>query len=343
MKKDRRSLVWGLLVLIGLLHLGCSGSNKLVDLQQVPEQKCIVFGKMTLIDGGEPLRWDSVYADKDQNLIILSKASSSLLGYRIDGEGYFFWALDPGEYEIVSMAVYGTKPLYPRKSMIRLKFTVPDKVSSVCIGELVFFAGKRSYGSEVHEDCPDAVDRFKKRFPMIGERPAHRPMEVVRIGGYRKIQPICREFWGIGCGKKESPLEHFYFYGIRPVTPHTNIDAPASIETRLPLFEWEPSSVPDIKYDLIVYESAIWRMNPVIETEFPGEIVLYQEGLDEPRYQTTSELKPSKTYYWTVRLRKDDTVTSWSRYSFKTFYYYGVEAKGQLFRFSTPPHGPGSR
>lgn len=108
-------------------------------------------------------------------------------------------------------------------------------------------------------------------------------------------------------------------------------------ESIQPTFKWSPSTEPDVRYDLIVYEcvetfgkwGGIYRV--------PGKEIYLRENIQSTEHRIEEALKPGKKYYWSVRIRKGDKIGPWSRYDYFLFLGLGiVQANNQLFLFQTP-------
>ncbi len=96
---------------------------------------------------------------------------------------------------------------------------------------------------------------------------------------------------------------------------------------------------PDVQYDFIIYESdrlpfqyhpADWSI---------GSVVYYREGLKEPEHKLEEPLKPHRGYYWSVRVRRGENVSDWSRFTDYACYGYYSRCgiyKYPFFVFQTP-------
>ena len=68
-----------------------------------------------------------------------------------------------------------------------------------------------------------------------------------------------------------------------------------------------------------------------------GRLVAYAKGLAQPSWQPEQPLEPDQRYFWSVRLRRGEDVSSWSTYSYFNFFLIGFSSgHGQWFRFITP-------
>jgi len=123
-------------------------------------------------------------------------------------------------------------------------------------------------------------------------------------------------------------------HGVTPISPEVGQDP--TVETLQPTFRWEPVAGQDARYDFIIYESYGGIMAAV------GREVYYREGLQEPEHTIEVELKPKHGYFWSVRVRRGEEVSEWSRYDFRDvggvpFWVLArFEHDYPFFRFRTP-------
>ena len=305
------------------LTISCSHSSFIENAEKIPGDRCVVIGKFTLIDDGEYLSWNSFYSKFRHLLVILPpEPSEPLLNY-LFGDGYTYWDLSPGEYTIAGLVpVLG--PNIMEADMFRTKFTVPEGAESLYIGEVIVNKGKRRYTYEIRNNFSSVQEELKKKFPDGDTKPIVDVMQEVKIGTYDAIEPICGDQWGMDCGKMSCvEYSEHYFAGIRPISPPANVVFTASpvIYGLKPEFRWQPSKAADVSYDLVVYESI--KMSPFDYNRpyIPGRIVLYKQSLKSPSYQMVQEFKTNERYCWTVRMRKNGTVTNWSSISLPNLYF----------------------
>ena len=115
-------------------------------------------------------------------------------------------------------------------------------------------------------------------------------------------------------------------HGVTPISPKGGLSSwsrrPLTVESLEPTFRWEPVPEQDARYDFIIYES-----HGI--TAAVGREVYYREGLQEPEHTIEVELKPKREYFWSVRMRRGEEVSEWSRYTYTPDEY-------PFFRFRTP-------
>jgi hypothetical protein len=69
----------------------------------------------------------------------------------------------------------------------------------------------------------------------------------------------------------------------------------------------------------------------------PGQLALYQENLAAPELALIQPLKPKTRYYWSVRARDRDVVSSWSRAGHFNFMVVAwTRGSGEWFAFESP-------
>jgi micrococcal nuclease len=83
-----------------------------------------------------------------------------------------------------------------------------------------------------------------------------------------------------------------------------------TVDTLQPTFRWEPVAEPDARYDFVIYDS---YAPPSIG---PRGKVYYRQGLQEPEHTLEVSLQPDRKYYWSVRMRREEEVSEWSRFDY---------------------------
>ena len=131
------------------------------------------------------------------------------------------------------------------------------------------------------------------------------------------------------------------FHGVKPIYPgvgNPNYDPP-TVDSLQPILRWKPSPVPDVSYDLIIYEcvkaGSFGSWEGIQRTM--GKVAYYREGIPEPEHKVEESLKADREYYWSVRVRQGEKVSAWSVYDYDLFLVTAyMFAKNQFFRFKTP-------
>ena len=110
--------------------------------------------------------------------------------------------------------------------------------------------------------------------------------------------------------------------GVTPTYPKVgplDLAIPA-VDNLTPQFRWNPAGEPDVTYDFVIYEGpGKPRFGEIFEFgygmgERPGARVYYREGLTQPEHRVERPLQPGTVYYLSVRVRRGQTVSDWSRF-----------------------------
>ena len=126
-------------------------------------------------------------------------------------------------------------------------------------------------------------------------------------------------------------------HGITPISPRAGMsswtDEPPVVETLQPTFRWEPVDESNARYDFVIFQS----YDHLGQEAVVGRKVYYREGLQEPEHTVEVSLQPGQHYYWSVRVRRGEEVSDWSRFDYSNWFscspYYREFA---FFRFRTP-------
>lgn len=97
-----------------------------------------------------------------------------------------------------------------------------------------------------------------------------------------------------------------------------------TIATLQPTLQWQAVPGSGVTYDLVMYEE---------EQENP---LLSKEGLTEASFKVESELKPGTLYRWTVRSRKGDVISEWTKQETTVFVGVAFSKQRRIMRFFTP-------
>lgn len=135
------------------------------------------------------------------------------------------------------------------------------------------------------------------------------------------------------------------FHGVTAVSPKTGHPFfPTKVGNLQPILQWESSSQGDETYDVIIFEVLVRDAKRDIISGEPrlaygttGKMVYYRERIKETYHKLEDPLEPSTHYYWSVRVRKGDEVSEWSRYDYHLEILVAyVHAYNQWFYFKTP-------
>jgi hypothetical protein len=99
----------------------------------------------------------------------------------------------------------------------------------------------------------------------------------------------------------------------------------------------ETLAVEGVTYDLVIYEAFKPELDLTGMHRERGKLIFYAEGIRDPRYQLESPLPGDAPYMWSVRLRKDDTVSTWTVTSYFVFFIVGsVRGSGKWYGSRRP-------
>ena len=288
----------------------------------------LVFGRVAAVKDGKPVENLQGLQLSGASLVLLKigEADGSLV--TLPSDGFFVWALPPGEYMLVEFQ-YATEGA--RRALdLRARFTVPDDRVSMYIGSLRVVYAKGLHAAGLIDEYDAAVATLRQARPDAPPNVVKSLMEQEeRLGSYASVVSACDRRWSIDCGD--------YQYGVRPLYPPHSSSTFTEVSSRTPTFRWSPSGRPGVKYDLVIYQSISCRSMTLMSERRAGCVVLYREGLDVNQFTPEEPLAPDQKYLWSVRFRDDDTVSAWSSTGHFTFFVIGFSgASGELFAFKTP-------
>ncbi len=315
-------------VLAALLLLGCSAAPTMKDAVDVTPDSRIAFGSAEVWSGDKQETWGMKWMGANHfYLVILPPGSDEAITYRLDDDGAFFWALEPGEYLLVGY--HWSDEGVQQTGGIGSTFVVPESGGDVYLGTIVF-----------HAFGPYLMPRFEDRFATLAAQydarfPARRGTSVKLlleaaepVGNFANLRGECDEHWRIECDKR--------FQGITPIAPRVSQSGFPTVGSLTPEFRWKPCPKDGVSYDFVLYEAAAYSFDQLTPLYMKGRIVAYEEGLAESSWQPDKPLRPDTRYFWSVRMREGDTVSHWSTQSHSTFLLvYMSWSAGQWFQFKT--------
>lgn len=319
------------LTLIAIL-LGASAARaeplpwRIKNVQQAAPGQSLVVGSIRYFkDGDETKKCSDGGAPCD--IIILPPGTSKAVVWEFSRSGDFTWSLPPGQYIVLAIARMDVG--WNIKSM-RGVFTVPADGRPIYIGELLFGVKGYRYAIGLHDGFEKAASLFDAAHPDKAGTLAKALLKPEEDGAtFSGVTSICAEEWRITCTKN--------FTGVTPVLPSDGTGFTA-ITTRQPQFRWGASADSAVTYDLTLYEAATFNDDGWYRQYVEGRMIAYRQGLTKPEWQPEEQLEAGRRFYWSVRLRKGDIVSTWSTYSYSHFFLIGFSSGwGQWFKFATPP------
>jgi len=272
--------------------------------------------------------------------LVLFETENRGLVLPFDRDGWFAWTLDPGEYVLSDL--WCTIGWRAERHMppVKAHFKVAAHTASIYIGHFSFnYANDRFEPISWEMNEAEATAEFGRRYPGAAAPIAQEPVRDLGPGNFRTIGSICASEWGLECGRN--------WQGIEPVEPVKRIEPGvpgveqrpygggfATLDTLVPTFKWEPATAGGMTYDVAVWEAVTYHhLGPLGEAYAVGRVVVYAENIDSPQFGILDPLKPKTKYFWSVRLRKGDRVSTWSRRGLRVPFY---SSSGQWFGFETP-------
>jgi len=313
---------WALAAACALLA-SCAPASHIRDVETVAKGGSAVFGRVRVFDQGKEKQWNSLLTADEFFLVILPEGSNTATAYQLRNDGSFRWSLAPGAYRIIAWhRQIGSRR---RVGHVGMDFTVPQEAGkSTYIGDLIIRMGRRRYAIGITDRYAQAGAGVK--VPADTETRLMRP--VPRLGAYVSVRSICARHWGVGCTTARQ--------GVVPLAPPSSSDFP-QVASLTPKLEWRGPVGRTVTYDLVIHEAASWSLRGYDTQTTPGRVVLYKQNLPTNAYIVSPALKPKSKYFWSVRLRDGDMVSTWSRRGYFAFFVIGTASgSGLWFTFATP-------
>ena len=338
----------GCLAVLALVVTGCQATTSLPTLGSESSAEIkdgsVVFGKISVIGRKGPITWKGFSCRETLTfdcpdvfrVYVFPENAGETFNHMLNGDGSFYWVLKPGTYTIGGYKFEdwsaGQRARYVT-GRIAGKFVVPPDTPSVYLGTTKVFLGGGRYGAEVRDEFDSARRELKDQNAAPDGKPYKSLIALERVPGEKKVVGICSGIWGIECTDE--------IKGVHALSPEVQRDNFATASSRDPLLSWKPSSDREVTYDIVVFKALLLGRDGWNTRYIRGPIIEYARGIKTAQYKLKNKLKPKTKYIWSVRLRKNDTVSSWSSISYKYFAFLLVAAvwgsgSGVYFNFSTP-------
>lgn len=326
---------------IALLLVACASTGgppveqKVATAPAPTPPPATLFGKFDLRKNGKPFEvtetaWLGVNAF---SVLVLPEGENRALALETDAKGWFAWRLKPGTYTMPAFVYIGGSAITGRVvGALNRQFTVTEGDRGVYLGHLTVDVERP--GVELRDAQEDASAEYAKRNPQAAALSKRLLKPAPRLGSFRTVHSACAEQWGITCSRNAE--------GIEPISPTVTRGAHRStftpVATRSPDLTWKRSAKPGITYDVAIWEAAAYRVpSALVDNYLPGRVVRYEENLAEPQLRLQTPLKPGTKYYWSVRMRDGDAVSSWSRVGQVALMVVAMtSSRGGWFGFETP-------
>lgn len=281
-----------------------------------------VFGRLRLFYKDKEVEL-SRFTNRLQ-LFIRAQPAGKIQGKDFTGDqGKFNWTLPAGDYVIVGYQYLN------QTGRLWLTFTVPGSGETAYIGDLHIMLVDGRYGWQVRDASMDAEQEAGTGLSDEGTKASVALMRSERrLGSYRRTTSICSTIeWGIACDRTNQ--------GVKPVSPAQSAQGFPTVDSLMPRLAWWAPSAEGVTYDLAIYESISVPLLGL--NHMRGALVCYAEALPEPFYQLDTPLARGTKYEWSVRLRRGDTVSTWSTTGYFVFFIIGAASgSGNWFGLATP-------
>jgi hypothetical protein len=311
-----------------VLVMGCASPPEVQDVDPERSDQVVVFGQVVFLKDGKPQNLSAVWEGIEAfRLLVLAGESEAARVFPVAMNGRFFWGMTPGKYTLLGYEYNAGGGITANR--LWLHFTVPPRVKSAYLGALHIITAQGRCAVGVKDDFDAAVSAYRMQFPAATDSPVKRLMHPTdELGECGQVRHICAAGWGIECTDR--------YRGITPTAPEVSTLEPTQIDSLLPRFSWQGSTEPEVTYDLVVFEAARYPRGSTTRY-MRGRPVAYVQGLERPEFQLQSPLKPGTRHFWSVRLRRGETVSSWSSYSYFHFFLVAwTRGYGHWFSFVTP-------
>lgn len=319
-----------MMMLVILLFAGCSTAPAIYDVETVAENTQIVYGTVDVYGAkGKRQKWGMGWTGHNYfYLTILPAESSEAMTYKLDKDGRFYWALEPGDYKL--LGYHWERKGGVSTGHLGADFSVPGSGDDTYLGALELRSFRVGLAPSVEDRFDQAARHYDTKYPQRKGTSVKRLIEIGKaLGSVGSYLHQCHADWGIECTDR--------FKGITPVSPECKSSGFPVTSSLQPTFSWQSSSRGDVTYDLVLYEAAVYRVGgQLVNSYMRGHEAAYVEGIRESSWTPATPLKPDTRYFWSVRLRDGDTVSGWSTQSHFTFMIVAWSSGyGQWFQFRT--------
>lgn len=323
-----------LLLLFILTAGGCTSLPAPIEnITEVKPDTTIVYGSADVYLNNEQQKLGFTWSGQnDLYFLILPADSSNALTFKLSKDGEFYWSLEPGEYMLLAYKWYSAGST--RSGDLRANLSITGSGPDLYLGAIEIHLGRAMARTLVLDKFDDAQSVFDQRFPQRQGTSIKNLLEFGDPpGNYAKLVSACDASLGVECNENH--------YGVTPLSPESPTSGMTSgfstSESITPLFSWQGSSKKGISYDLAIYEAALYSIQGITEEPTRGRLVNYVENIEQAQWKVDKPLKSGTMYYWSVRMRDQDTVSAWSTQSYHQFMLFaGRSGWGQWFKFQTP-------
>ncbi len=303
-----------------------------VKPEPLPAAEQTVFGRLELLVDGKNAKIGTISTFGLYGIaaLVLPEGADTALVLSFDEQGWFAWKLKPGSYSLLGLVSQSGNNI--RVMPVDARFIAEDGDTLVYIGHIRAESNGPRYSVGITDS--DVTDEVRKRYGDAATPVKRLLQHADKLGTYASVRSVCDKAWGLPCTRE--------LMGVTPIHPKvargirgTTFGRADSIS---PTMKWKAAGTPDVSYDVAVWEAAAYRLPSKLHADYtPGQLALYEENLVASELALTTPLKPKTRYFWSVRARQGDVVSSWSRAGHSTFLVVAwTRGSGEWFAFETP-------
>lgn len=323
---------------------GCNTPTPVTAVTKDVGARPFIFGTVKVISPKAPAAWTPTDCVTDPfywrcpdgfRLMFLRPNDPTPIEYRLTGDGSFKVPLDPGDYFLAEWNWHQADMSTVNEKIagaIGAAFRVEPGAKATYVGDLqIMFSGRR-YAFRLDDRFEEASASLTTTYPQLAGNTTKSLLEMKRPPAGARQVSICDPSWGARC---DNTLE-----GVEPVQPGQSGSSFPTVASVTPTLQWKPVGAGDVTYDIAIYEALPYGP-PLRGGYVQGPMIEFAQGLTSPSYTLKTSLKPRAYYFWTVRLRRGETVSDWSSMSYREFAFLIVafvsgHASNIPFRFATP-------
>jgi len=298
----------------------------------VASEEAIVFGRVELVRGGKEAKVGRITIfGMGTAALVLPEAASTALVLHMDEQGWFAWKLKPGSYSLLGfMSQAGNKTWFER---VDAHFDVVNDDTTAYIGHINLAMNGPRHSVSIRDSEAEAREEMRKRYGDAVSPVKRLLQRRGKLGTYVGVRSVCDKEWGLQCTRE--------LQGVTPIHPALTRGLHGTtfgrIDSVFPTLKWQRAPTPGVSYDVAVWEAASYRLPSQTKADYtPGHLAVYEENLVTTEL-TLKPLKPKTKYFWSVRGRDGDVVSSWSQAGYFTFLVVAwTSGSGEWFAFETP-------
>ena len=150
---------------LGLLAAGCATAPSMQDVDVVTDDTRIVYGSVNVFSAKGKLQdWGVGWTGHSYFYVtILPADSTEAITYRLDDDGMFYWALEPGDYSLLGF--YWEKDQTRRSGHFGADFSVPETGGDTYLGSIELRSIRTALVPIVKDRFDEMAVRYDVKFP----------------------------------------------------------------------------------------------------------------------------------------------------------------------------------